>query len=78
MAVAPTMHDLRPVLLDQRDEHPGVGQGLVVRQPGMVDQIHRVDPVGDQSLRQRTDACARQHRAGLHAQAIGQFSRLAA
>ena len=71
-------HDLRPVLLDQRGEHLGVGQGLVVGQPRMVGQIDGVDALGDQSLGQRADAGARQHGAGLHAQPIGQFAGLAA
>ena len=78
MAVAPTMHDLRPVLLDQRGEHLGVGQRLIVGQPRMVGQIHAVDALGDQPLGQRADAGPRQHRAGLDAQPVGQFAGLAA
>ncbi len=56
--------DLRPVLLDQRREHLGVRQRLIVGQPRMVGQVHAVDAVGDQLLGQRADAGARQHRAG--------------
>ena len=47
-------------------------------QPRMVGQIDVVDAVGDQPLGQRADARARQHGAGLDAQAVGQLAGLAA
>ena len=45
--------DLRPVLLDQRRQHPGVRQRLIVGQPRMLGQVDAVDAVGDKPLGQR-------------------------
>ena len=78
MAVAPTMTICGRCFSISVAEHLGVGQRLVMGQPRMVGQIDVVDAVGDQLLGQRANARARQHRAGLDAQPVGQFAGLAA
>ena len=70
--------NLRPVLLDQRRQHLGIGQRLIMGQPRMIGQVDVVDALRDQSLGQRANAGARQHGARLHAQPVGQFAGLAA
>ena len=70
--------NLRPVLLDQRRQHLGIGQRLIVGKPRMVDHVDVVDALGDQPLGQRADARPRQHGAGLDAQPVGQFAGTAA
>ena len=74
----PVQHDLRPVLLDQRAEHAGVGAGLEMGQPRVVGRVDRVDALGDEPLGHVLDVVAGQHRAGLHAQPVGQIRGLAA
>ena len=74
MALRPDDAHLRPVLLDQRCQHFGVGQRLIVGQPRMIDHVDAVDALGNQPLGQRANARPRQHGPGLDAQPVGQFA----
>ena len=71
-------HDLRPMLADDVRQHPGVRQRRKMRQPRIIDHIDLVDALGNELGGQAVHAGAGQHRAGLHAQPVGQFAGLAA
>ena len=71
-------HDLRLVLLDGMARALRIRAGLIVLQPTVFDDVHVIDALGNELLREPGDLGSDQHGAGGHLQFVGQLAGLAA